>query len=99
MKLIEKFMFYSVGFAAQTGDKLTKLTQKLIEQGKISQLEGKDFLEDYEKKANEMTKKFNKQFEDFIRGTLNKSYCSKQEEIKKIEERIKLIEEKLKAKK
>ena len=96
MKLIEKFLFYSVGFAAQTGDKLTKLTQKLIEQGKISQDEGKSFLDDYTKKAREMTKKFNKQFEDFIGCTLDNFSYSKNEEIKKVEERIAKIEESIK---
>ena len=89
-------MFYSVGFAAQTGSKLTKLTQKLIEQGKISQQEGKDFLEDYEIKATELTKKFNKQFKDFISEILNEKFCSKESEVDKIEARIKAIEEKLK---
>lgn len=93
MKLIEKFMYYSVGFASETGDKLTKMMQKLIEKGEISQEEGKNYLDEYAQKAGEMTKKFDKKFEEFIEKTLESFSFVKAEECKKIEERIKKLED------
>ncbi|MBN2893212.1 MAG: hypothetical protein JXL97_15180 [Bacteroidales bacterium] len=96
MKLIEQFLYYSVGFAAQTGERLTKLVQKLIEQGQISKAEGKEFLDEYAEKANEMTKKFDEKLENFIGKTLENTKFAKNEDLQKIEERIKKIEDNFK---
>ncbi len=102
MKFVDKFMYFSVGFAAQTGKKLTKLMQNLIEQDKMSEKEAKTFLDEYAEKVEEMTKKFDEKLEDFVKEKLEDMTFVTGEEIKKVEDRIskleKLIDEKLASK-
>lgn len=96
MRLIDQFLYFSVGFAAQTGDKLTKIVQKLIEQGKISKEEGKSFLDEYAEKTSEMTKKFDDKLQEFIGKTLDNLKFIKNDDFKEAEERLKKLEESLK---
>ncbi len=102
MKFVDEFLYFSVGFAAQTGEKLTKLMQNLIEQDKISEKEAKIFLDEYAEKVEEMTKKFDEKLEDFVKEKLEDMTFVTGEEIKKVEDRIskleKLIDEKLASK-
>jgi polyhydroxyalkanoate synthesis regulator phasin len=88
MKLIEKFLYYSVGFASETANKLTKLMQKLIEQNKISEDEAQTFLDDYAKKIDDMTQKFDQKLEDFVKKDLQEFNYITKDQIKKIEQRI-----------
>lgn len=100
MKLLEKFLYFSIGFASQTGNKLTELMQKLIEQNKITKEEAKDFLDDYDKKMEELTNKFDEKLENFITQDIQQFAFVKAEEIKNLEKRIakteKLLNSKLK---
>lgn len=102
MKLLEKFLYYSVGFAAQTEDKLTKLMQKLLEQNKVTKEEAKTFLDDYSDKIKELTKTFDKKLEDFISEDILEREFISSSKLKKTEERIskleKLLDKKLKEK-
>ncbi len=92
MKLIEYFFYYSVGFASETLNKLTEIVQKLVEQDKLSEAEGNDFLKDYEKKIDEMTKKFDDKLEKFITEKMNDLHFITKEDLKPIEEKIDKIE-------
>jgi len=92
MKLIKEFLYFSVGFASQTGDKLTKMMQKLIEQNKVTKDEAKAFLDDYSNNIKEITAKFNKKLEDFITKDVENSEPILMEDLKKIENRIAKIE-------
>ncbi len=102
MKLVEKFLYYSVGFAAQTEDKLTKLMQKLLEQNKVTKEEAKSFLDDYSDKIKELTKTFDKKLEDFLSEDILEREFVPASELKKIEDRIakleKIIDKKMKEK-
>ncbi len=95
MKLINQFLYYSVGFASQSAERLTKLVQKLIEQGKITKDEAKSFLDEYAQAANDMTEKFDKKLEDYIENTLKNTKFAKREDFEKIAERIAKIEKML----
>jgi len=93
MGILEKFFYYSVGFASMSFEKLTHLIQKSIEQDKMSETEGKEILNDYKNKMEEMTKKFDDKLEIFVKNKLNEMRFVKSEDIVELEERIKKIEE------
>jgi len=95
MRLIKEFLFYSIGFASLTTEKLTKVVQSLIEQNKITAKEGVNFVEEYSNKIAELTKKFDAKLEDFVNETLQNCSFANIDEVKEIEERIKKVEEKL----
>ncbi len=96
MKNIQEFLYFSVGFATKTTDKLTKLVQKLIEQNKISEAEGKIIVEDYAKKIRTQTEKFDKKLADFVAETMEKLKFAKDEDVNKIQDRINKLEDLLK---
>lgn len=95
MKLLEQFLYLSVGFAARTGDKLTCIVQNLIEQGKISCNEGKEILDDYSEKVKNLTEKFDKKLDEFVTDIVENLDYANEEELIKINERIELINEKI----
>jgi len=95
MKLIDEFLFFSVGFAAKTTEKLTLIVQKLIEQNKMSEAEGKSFVEEYAKKIRLQTEKFDGKMEDFIVNIMQKSSFVKNKDVDAINDRIKKIEDSL----
>lgn len=95
MKVIEEFLFFSIGFAAKTTEKLTTVVQKLIEQNKLSETDGKLLVDEYAKKIKEQTDKFDHKMEDFIVNTMQKCTFVKQNDIDKVLSRIENIEEKL----
>lgn len=99
MRLIEDFLYFSVGFAARTTENLTKLIQKLIEQNKISESDGKKILDEYTKKADGLIKKFDTKLEDFISEKMRNFSFLTEDELNKIKKRIdkieKLIDEKI----
>ncbi len=92
MKSLEKFFCFSVGFAAQSNEKLTKLVQKLIEQGKISTAEAKKHLDEYAENLENLIETFDCKLEDFITQTLNNLTFAKEDDLDEIKERIEKIE-------
>lgn len=99
MRILQKFFYYSVGFASLSFEKLTNLIQGLIEQDKISEKEGNEILSDYKNKMEEMTRKFDNKLENFVTDKLNSFNYATEEDIKQIETRIKHIEELISKKK
>ncbi|MEA3451760.1 MAG: hypothetical protein U9Q83_07630 [Bacteroidota bacterium] len=97
MKLIKEFLYFSVGFASQTGDKLTKMMQKLIEQNKVTKDEAKTFLDDYSDKIKELTDKFDKKLGDFIAKDVENLEPVFMDDLKAIEKRIAKIEKSFQA--
>lgn len=92
MKLLEKFLYFSVGFASQTGDKLTELMQRLIEQNKITTEAAQEFLEDYNQKMEELTNKFDEKLESFITQDIQQISFVRAEEVKALEKRVAKME-------
>jgi len=95
MKLLEQFLYFSVGFASRTGEKLTCIIQSLIEQGKISCAEGKEILDDYAEKAKNLTDKFDQKLEEFVVEVMEKLDFANEEDIIKLKKRIEIINEKM----
>ncbi|MBN2663861.1 MAG: hypothetical protein JXR68_09450 [Bacteroidales bacterium] len=92
MKYINEFLYFSVGFAAKTTDKLTKIVQKLIEQNEMSETEGKIIVEEYAKNVREQIAKFDKKLEDFIACTMNSCAFASKTDIDTLKKRIEKIE-------
>ncbi len=92
MKLVDQFLYFSVGFAAQTGEKFTKLMQRLIEQDKMTEAEAKSFLDEYAEKVEDMTKKFDEKLEEFVKEKLEDMTLITADELKEIEKRIENLE-------
>ena len=96
--LIKKFLYAGVGVVTTTVDKVQKTINEYVEEGKLSENEGKkvvdDLLKDIESKKD--------QYEDKLRGMVEKAMSKFDfptvEEVTDLKARIADLEEKLAAK-
>ncbi len=92
--LIKKTMLTGVGLAIMAKDKVEDLAVEIAEKGKMSEKEGKKFIDDLLKKSEQAKKDLDKKVEDAVRKTLKKMDIVTGEDIAVLEERIKGLEQK-----
>ena len=86
--LIKKAMFTSLGLAYMTKEKLEELSNDLIEKGKLSEKEGKEFVEELKKKSEEAKKGAQEQIEKVVATTLKKMKVATQDDLRAVEEKL-----------
>lgn len=93
--LIKKFVHTGVGFIALTAEKFQKTVDSLVDDGKISQEEGKrivsDLFENTESKKSELEVKFREMAEEVIA----RFSFARQTELEQLTARVAALEEKL----
>ena len=80
--LFKKFVYTGVGLVSLTADKLQKSIDKLIDEEKISEKEGKKIVDDFFKKTESKKKEFEKQLQGVTEEVVKKFDFSKAKEIK-----------------
>ena len=96
--LIKKTMLTGIGLALKTKDEVENLAEELIKQGKLSETEGRKFLEELRDKYEDSQKKLEKRVEKTVKELLKKADLVTADELnalkKEIRELKKAISEK-----
>ena len=97
--LIKKTMLTGIGLALKTKDEVENLAEELIKQGKLSETEGRKFLEELRDKYEDSQKKLEKRVEKTVKELLKKADLVTADELnalkKEIRELKKAVSEKV----
>ena len=86
--LIKKAMFTGLGVAYLTKEKLEELSKELIEKGKLSENEGREFVEELRKKSDEAKKGVQEQVEKIVTKTMKKMNVATTHDLDQLEQRL-----------
>ena len=93
--LIKKFVYTGVGLASLTAEKLQKSIDKLVDEEKISEQEGKKIVDEFFKKTESKKKDFENQITKITEEVVKKFDFSKAKEILELNKRVKALENKV----
>lgn len=93
--LIKKFVYTGVGLASLTAEKLQKSIDKLIDEDKISEKEGRKIVDEFFQKTESKKKSFETQISKIIKEVISKFDFSKAKEILDLNKRVKALENKI----
>ncbi len=93
--LIKKFVYTGVGIASLTADKLQKSIDKLVDEEKISEKEGKKLVDEFFQKTESKKKEFETQLSKITEEVVKKFDFSKAKEILELNKRVKALETKV----
>lgn len=93
--LFKKFVYTGVGLVSLTAEKLQKSIDKLVEEEKISEKEGKKIVNDFFKKTESKKKEFEKQLQGITEDVVKKFDFSKAKEILELNKRVRVLENKV----
>ena len=93
--LFKKFVYTGVGLVSLTADKLQKSIDKLIDEEKISEKEGKKIVDDFFKKTESKKQEFEKQLQAVTEEVVKKFDFSKAKEILELNKRVRVLENKV----
>ena len=86
--LIKKTMLTGIGLALKTKDEVENLAEDLIKQGKLSETEGKKFLEEIRDKYEDSQKKLEKRVEKTVTELLKKANLVTADELNALKKEI-----------
>jgi polyhydroxyalkanoate synthesis regulator phasin len=88
LEIIKKSMLTGVGLALKTWDEIEELAKELQEKGKMTEKEGKKFLEELKQRYNTTQNKLESRVEESVRSFLKKADIVTGEELKGIKKEI-----------
>ena len=94
--LIKKAMFTGIGVAALTKDKVEDVARDFIEQGKMSEQEGKKLVDEIMAKSKESQEELTQKIEASVAVALEKLSLAKESDIAALQQQIDELKEKLK---
>ncbi|MBU4345072.1 MAG: hypothetical protein L6247_07810 [Desulfobacteraceae bacterium] len=86
--LIKKTMLTGIGLALKTKDEVENLAEDLIKQGKLSETEGKKFLEEIKGKYEDSQKKLEQRVEKTVKKLIKKADLVTADELKGLKKEI-----------
>ncbi len=93
--LFKKFVYTGVGLVSMTAEKLQKSIDKLVDEEKISEKEGKKIVDDFFKRTESKKKEFEKQMHKVTEDVVKKFDFSKAKEILELNKRVRVLENKV----
>jgi len=100
--LLKKNLYVGLGLVSMTKDKIAEVGRKIAEESKLSEEEGKKFMDELMKQADESKSSLQAQVSKIVEKTVTsmKLPCSTgfekmEKEIKKLQEAVARLEEKL----
>ncbi|MEN8199047.1 MAG: phasin family protein [Thermodesulfobacteriota bacterium] len=88
IELVKKTLLTGVGVAVLSKEKIEELARELIEKGKMSEEEGKTFVDDLLKRSEESRETLQKQIEEKVRAVLEKMDLAQKSEIEALRHEI-----------
>ncbi len=94
--LVKKVLLTGVGVAALTKDKIEEVANDFIEKGKMTEKEGRAFVDDLVTRSEESRVEFQKQIESRVQKALEKMDLAKKSEVDELKLEIEKLREELK---
>jgi polyhydroxyalkanoate synthesis regulator phasin len=88
LELIKQSMLAGIGLVLKTKDEVEKLAKELIEKGKMSDKEGKNFLEAIREKSDDARNKLEKRVEKIVKEILKKVDVASRDELLALKKEI-----------
>ncbi len=88
IEFIKKTMMMSMGLAFLTKDKVEELTNELVEKGKMSAKESREFFDDLIEKSEESSKKLEQQISEKVNTSLKRTNVATQDDIKELKKEL-----------
>ena len=86
--LVRKSMLAGVGLALKAWDEVEDLAKEVAEQGKMTENEGRKFIEELQDRYEEAQKKLEARVEESVRKILKKADVVTQDELKALKKEI-----------
>ena len=99
LEFIKKAMFIGLGLAFMTKEKIEEFSKELVEKGKLSETEGKEFIDELQKKSEEARKKVEDQIKNSVKDTLKKMNIPTRDDLLKLEKQVEELKKFLKEEK
>lgn len=93
--LFKKFVYTSVGLVSMTVEKLQGSVEKLVDEDKISQEEGKKIIDDLMKNTEAKREEFEAKLKTIVEEVMTKMNLATQSQMKDLEERLAAVEGKV----
>ncbi len=90
--IFRKLLNAGLGVASKTTRFAEDFIKELVEQGKISQDEGRKFMDDLEREGSEQRQAFEKEMNAYLEKALREMDIPSREEFKRLEERVAVLE-------
>src|SRR5690554_6005118 len=81
-----------IGVASKTTRFAEDMISDLVDKGKISESEGKSFLEKFEREGEEQRQVFEREMNEYIQKAVIKMDLPSREDFKRLEDRVRLLE-------
>ena len=94
--LIRKIVLTGIGLAALTKEKIEEVVKDVVEKGKLSEKEGKEFIDELLKKSEGAREKVEGQIENAVQATLKKMNLVTRDEFSKLEKQIRQLKKAVK---
>ncbi len=96
LDFMKKYMMLGVGLAVKTKDEVEKMAKDLIHQGKMSEQEGRHFMDDLFKRYDESKKVLEDKVEKLVEKSMKKAGFARQTEVETLKKELQEVKEKLK---
>jgi len=92
VELLKKSVYATIGIALMTREKAEEIGKKVAEEAKLSESEGKQFVDELLKRADETRKSFEQLVEKQVTSVLKKINIPSRSEVEEIELRVRKLE-------
>jgi polyhydroxyalkanoate synthesis regulator phasin len=99
LDLMKKAILTGLGLAFMTKEKIEEFSKDIIEKGKLSETERKEFIDELQKKSEEARKKLQEQIQSAVDNTLKKMNIATRDDISRVEKQLAKLATSIKAKK
>ncbi len=93
---VKKTMQMSLGLAFMTKEKVEELASEIVEKGKLSGKESKDFINDLVQKSEETSRKVEAQISETVKKTMIKMNLATQDELSELKSQLAELKETVK---
>ena len=94
--LLKKATLMGIGITLMTKDKIEELAKEIVEEGKLSEEEGKKLVDDLLKRSEEARNELESRVEELVKSALKKLDIPSRAEVGKLQTRIKKLETQIK---
>ena len=94
--IIKKALLTGIGLALRTKDELEELAKDYVNQGELSENDGKKFLDDLTKRYDDAKEKLEEKIEASVKKILDKADIATKEEVNELKSEITLLKDSIK---
>jgi polyhydroxyalkanoate synthesis regulator phasin len=99
LDLMKNAISTGLGLAFMTKEKIEEFSKEIIEKGRLSESDGKEFIDELQKKSEEARKKLQEQIQSAVNSTLKKMNVATKDDISRVEKQLAKLATSIKAKK